>query len=307
MNAQDLLHPENLYTPVCRPALPKDKPDVQELTRTIWEGHDYVPYVWDEWLADPQGILAVVEWGGRVLGLSKLSQLSPGEWWLQGLRVHPEFQGRGFASHLFDYSLAWWERWGGGVVRFATASFRLSVQHLAGRTGFRKLGEFSIFHIEVIPADSGEDQTTAQAGFEPLGAGDIAAALAFVQSSPALELSYGLLDLGWEWVAPSEFTLAQIASRSQAWWWRGRKGLLLGYEDEEDGQKQLSISLAAGPTEGLADLLQDARRLAAALGYPRLGWLAPLHPSLQPALTAAGFGRTWEEAVFVYEKGPSMV
>jgi hypothetical protein len=31
---------------VCRPALPKDTPDVMELTRTIWEGEDYVPKVW---------------------------------------------------------------------------------------------------------------------------------------------------------------------------------------------------------------------------------------------------------------------
>jgi GNAT superfamily N-acetyltransferase len=273
-----------------------------ELTRDIWDGHDYVPYVWDEWLADPQGLLAVVEWGGRVLGLSKISRLSPNEWWLQGLRVHPEFQGRGFASHLFDYCLEWWERWAGGILRFATASFRLSVQHLAGRTRFRKLGEFSIFGVD-IPADTaGDGETSSQTGFEPLAGGEVPEALAFVQASPALPLSYGLLDLGWAWVAPSAYTMAQIAARGQAWWWRRRDGLLLAYEDEEDGQNQLSISLAARPPERLADLLQEARRLAAVLGYSRLGWLAPLHPAAQLALDAAGFNRDWDASVYVYAR-----
>ncbi len=38
----------DLYRFVCRPALPKDPPDVMELTRNIWEGDDYVPHVTDE-------------------------------------------------------------------------------------------------------------------------------------------------------------------------------------------------------------------------------------------------------------------
>jgi len=48
-----------VYRLVCRPALPKDTPDVLELTRTIWDGHDYLPAVWDDWLRDYDGMLAV--------------------------------------------------------------------------------------------------------------------------------------------------------------------------------------------------------------------------------------------------------
>jgi hypothetical protein len=55
----DWQRPETLRTLVCRPALPKDTPDVIELTRTIWGGEDYVPVVWAEWLEDYEGTLAV--------------------------------------------------------------------------------------------------------------------------------------------------------------------------------------------------------------------------------------------------------
>jgi GNAT superfamily N-acetyltransferase len=115
------LRKSDLYRVTCRPALPRDTAEVMELTRTIWGGHDYVPFVWAEWLADPQGLLAAAEYGGRVVGVGKLSLLSADEWWLQGLRVHPEFQGRGIASRLHDYMLAYWQRNRGAVLRLATA------------------------------------------------------------------------------------------------------------------------------------------------------------------------------------------
>jgi hypothetical protein len=78
----------------CRPAQVDDTPDVLELTHTIWEGEDYNPQVWQDWLADTQGLLAVAEHDGRVLGLGKLTCLAAGQWWLEGLRTHPEFERR---------------------------------------------------------------------------------------------------------------------------------------------------------------------------------------------------------------------
>ena len=88
---------------VCRPALLKDTADMLELTSHIWEGNDYLPQVWAEWLADPEGFLAVAEYGGRVVGIAMLECQQPGEWYLAGLRVHPEMEGRGIAGRLHDY------------------------------------------------------------------------------------------------------------------------------------------------------------------------------------------------------------
>jgi len=44
-----------------------------------------------------------------VIGLSKLSRLSEQDWWLQGLRVHPEFEGRGVASQLNEALMQVWQ------------------------------------------------------------------------------------------------------------------------------------------------------------------------------------------------------
>lgn len=108
MNSQEKL------TVVCRPARQSDTQEVMELTSTIWEGDDYVPKVWQDWLADPEGILAVAEHEDRVIGLGKLTLLAPGEWWLEGLRTHPDFEGHGVASHLHEYLLNFWLQNGKG-------------------------------------------------------------------------------------------------------------------------------------------------------------------------------------------------
>ena len=95
---------------VCRPALPLDTRGMLELTSQIWEGDDYVPKVWQEWLFDPQGLLAVAEFRGKIVGIGKLTRLSKQDWWLEGLRVHPEFEGQRIASRIQSYLLEIWER-----------------------------------------------------------------------------------------------------------------------------------------------------------------------------------------------------
>ena len=55
---------------VCRPSLPSDTADVLAFTKRIWEGRDYIHLVWDEWLADPRGLLVSAQFGPRVVGIA---------------------------------------------------------------------------------------------------------------------------------------------------------------------------------------------------------------------------------------------
>ncbi len=297
--------PENKPLPevrtglICRPAREEDTPDVLELTRDIWGGHDYVPHAWAEWLADPEGRLAVAEYRGRVIGLSKLSRLTPDDWWLHGLRVHPQHQGQGIASALHDYLLGYWLEHGRGVLRLATNSARLPVHHLSARTGFEKVGEFTSFSA---PAGAG-----LQPGvFRPLEASAAPGALALARRSPVLRLSWGLMDRGWEWVPPTEVFIADYASAGRAWWWHpggsDAQGLLLLMEDEENDLPQAVISLIACEPDQLLRLLLDYRLHAGGLGYAQAAWVAPLRAEVLPVLERAGFVRSWDKSVYLFAK-----
>lgn len=280
----------------CRPARQADTPEVLELTSTIWEGHDYVPHVWDEWLADPAGQLAVAEHTGRVVGLSKLTRIRPGEWWLEGLRVHPEFEGRGVAAQLHEYLVEdYWRQNGSGQLRLATGSHRLPVQHLCERTGFHKVGEYTSFTAPAL------DQQVTH--YHPLAETEAAEAIEVVLHSTSLHLVYGLMDLGWKWVTPAAAYLEEAARQGKAWWWGGKRGLLAITDDSgEDGTLSPLVAILACPVDSLVEGLLDYRRLAYQLGYQQADWVASLHSDLQPLLAAAGFLRDWDGSVFVYEK-----
>lgn len=281
----------------CRAAREEDTADVLELTSTIWDGGDYVPHVWPEWLADPHGLLAVAEYRGRVIGLSKLSQITPKDWWLQGLRVHPEFQGRGVAARLHDYVLDHWQRHGDGLMRLATSALRVQVHHLCERTGFSKVGEYASYSAPALPELPDHLQRLEQSALEPLD---------FVLGSPLFDLGYGLMDLGWEWCAPDEERLASAIADGRAWWWVGagmqaRLLLVTGLDDEEGGIFPV-LQLVAGALQGLPAALVDYRRLAAQQGYPKAAWVAPCQPAIQGALEQAGFASDWENSLYIFEK-----
>ena len=286
---------KEIFKVLCRPARQSDTEDVMELTSTIWEGDDYVPKVWSDWLADPEGVLAIAEHGDRVVGLGKLTHLAPGEWWMEGLRTHPEYEGHGVASHLHEYLLNFWQQKGDGVLRLATASFRASVQHLCERTGFEKTAEFTFFKAPVLEADD-ED-------FQLVREDETQDAFGTCLSSPSLALSNGLMDLGWQWTKPALRHIEATVHKQQAWWWRSYKGILLLSEDtDHDGNKMPNIQLLACPLESLEEILAGYRHLAASLGYKQVGWTAPPDPKLMPRLEKTGFVRDWDASVYVYTK-----
>ncbi|MEJ2601305.1 MAG: GNAT family N-acetyltransferase [Anaerolineales bacterium] len=298
----------------CRPARAEDTPEVMELTSTIWEGEDYVPHVWQDWLADTHGVLAVAEYGGHVLGLGKLTRLAAGgsgtasgssaasgsrtagQWWLEGLRTHPEYEGRGVATHLHTYLVDAWLRKGGGTLRLATASFRKAVQHLCDQTGFIKVGEFSPYHAASQPGNG--------QNFTALEESQAGPALENLRTSPTLALCSGLIDLGWEWCTPLPNHLVESARQGKAFWWRTDQGLIIWREDQDDesGEALMHLKALACQVEDLAVLLSDCRHLADGLGYQSLKWTAPLQPAATDALEKAGYVRSWDASVYIYAR-----
>lgn len=265
-----------------------------ELSSHIWEGHDYLPYVWQDWLAEQHGLLAVAEFWDRIVGVGKLTYLSPSQWWLEGLRIHPEFEGRGFASHINDYLLGYWLQHGDGCVRLTTSSERVKVHTLCLHRGFVKTGEYSVYGAPVL------DEPVSS--FTPILPEEIPQALEFIQHSPTLPLLNGLMDYGWRWGVPSLEGLEKPVRDGDAWWWRGRQGLLTYWDDEDENKKYPVLHLIACSIDALPECLLDYRRLAAPKGYDHVEWNAPLNAELLPVFDQAGFRRWWEEVLWMFER-----
>lgn len=83
-----------------RPVRPADYDRVVELTRDVWEGHDYIPKVFARWVADASASFQAAELDGVVVGLQRLRPYAPGLAWYEGLRVSTPHRRHGIARMM---------------------------------------------------------------------------------------------------------------------------------------------------------------------------------------------------------------
>ena len=289
---------------VCRPALPMDTPGMIELTKHIWDGEDYVPGAWGDWLADREGILAVAESNAKVVGLGKLTKLSPVDWWLEGLRVHPKYEGRGIASRLHDYLLGYWKRNGSGHVRLATISKREPVKHMVKKRGFSLIGEFATYKVSFSDI---EISNQAESYFELVKTEEQDKALSWLSSPGVDRLNFGIMDLGWQFAPPRIEFIEKYVNSEKLWWWRSQQGMLVLVTKSDGEDFWARIRLLACDRQDYLDCLRDALALAEQLGYEGVTWKAPSHSWIRKALAQVGFTPEEEYTLQIYEKSHPVV
>lgn len=275
---------------VIRPALPRDKADVAEFTKLIWDGHDYVGMVFPHWLEDPQGQLFAAEYAGKCVGTAKVSLVAPGEWWLEGFRVDPNYQGQKIGSRLDAVCNEWWDEHGDGIVRLMTNSRRVKVHHLSEARGYRRLGE--VYAYEAEPLAEFTD------AFTPLKLEDVNEAVAFCQRIAPGEL----MGVVWKFSMPSFTTLRAAAEEGLAWWWHGQAGIISAWKNDDERGNYLTLGLDVCAADDRVGLLMDYRRFISLRGdvvANRMGVVS--EPQIR-ALQAAGFHNEWEDGGYLYER-----
>ena len=78
-----------------------DMASIIELSKGIYEGHDYLPLVFLQWLDEPNRRVIVAEKGGAVIGIRAFHIVDGGNTVVsQSLRVHPKYRGQGISTVL---------------------------------------------------------------------------------------------------------------------------------------------------------------------------------------------------------------
>lgn len=81
-----------------RRAVPKDRDAIFDICRRTYPGGDYNEDAFTSWVSE--GSLYVAEYGGGIIGMIAMS-VRDGTAWLQGARVDPRMQGRGFGTQMY--------------------------------------------------------------------------------------------------------------------------------------------------------------------------------------------------------------
>jgi hypothetical protein len=212
---------------------------------------------------------------------------------MEGLRVDPEFRERGIASRMNDFQLDYWRKHGEGSVRLVTGSYNVKVHHMAERNGFQRVLEFIPHGASALQDGLGS--------FELVVSNELPAVMEVVRQSETFQLRHGLVDLGWRWANLQQKYLQNAVEDGFLWWWRDRSGVLAYWLDDEEEEHLPRLLLAACPNDQLADLLMDYRRLAARMGKKQAGWTAPVDPHVETALQKAGFSRSWDLSLYLFE------
>jgi GNAT superfamily N-acetyltransferase len=160
-----------------RDVMPDDRERLVEISKLTWEGSDYLEQVIDQWMAEGGFYVAVVD--GIVAGTVKMSSYPDRVCWLEGLRVHPDFRGRGLAGEMTAFVLgrarALMDKGAVDGIEFATYYKNEASIHLGLSNGFSVTERFYVLSREmsddaalkkVEPASSLDQGTITPADFD---------------------------------------------------------------------------------------------------------------------------------------------
>jgi GNAT superfamily N-acetyltransferase len=228
-----------------RPVRPADRERVIEITRDVWDGHDYIPRVFDDWVSDASAAFQAVEVDGVVVGLQRIRPYAEGLVWYEGLRVASSHRRQGIARSMLESAIAEAREQGFHEMRLGTGN--PDAVALFESVGFQRLVDVRWWKAGRV---EGGDPARIP---DPKEAERLWSAVA---SSPGLELYHGVIpdfnaarDLG----APA---LAALASEGMLR--AGAGGRAIAGLREAWGNN-LAVAFIAGRGAALRDLLLELR------------------------------------------------
>ena len=128
-----------------------DREDIAEISRNIWEGHDYLLSVVDEWLQDTTSHFYGVEVDGHIVAVGNLRLIEDGRTgWMEGLRVHPEYRGKGLANKITMHFVSEAEKLGVQRLRYTTSTENAASVNIARMAGFSRILEMAVIWLHNI-------------------------------------------------------------------------------------------------------------------------------------------------------------
>ena len=282
---------------IIRPARPDDRPAMERICAHTWDWGDYVPELWDQWLAEGGDAGAIVgELAGRVVALSKITFQTRDQVWLAAMRVDPDYRRRGIAGRLLEFSLAHARVQGARVVRLGTGHHKQPIHILAARAGMARVGSYAL--LNASPLGSGPRPTFLDPDHE-------VRVRAFLSESPVLAHTHGLYSTDWAWQELSAARVTQFLDREQLvarMTVDGRLLALATVHPDREGE-ELWMGFVDGESKAVTELATGIRTYAGERGIETVRTMVPDLPWLRDALGDAGHvSGDWEGELWIFER-----
>jgi GNAT superfamily N-acetyltransferase len=265
-----------------RRARPSDRRDVLAAVRTLWGGNDRIPDVFDAWVTHRTGPFFVAESAGRVVGMGKLTVVSPTEAWLEGGRVAPRWRRKGIATALIAHRIEYARERGVRVLRFSTASDNTPIHRAAKTFGFARVASLARYEAPAKP------------GSAPLPAARAQVRAVLRRVGPLLQRGHG-----WEWREITPRDIGVGIARGRVFVSDGRVGAAAVLGDRYD--QSLTVVAIGGRARPLRELLTGLRAEAQRRGLEDASFYAS-NVTERRAARSAGYHMPWSGEAYLFEK-----
>ncbi|MEF8874066.1 MAG: GNAT family N-acetyltransferase [Candidatus Thermoplasmatota archaeon] len=231
-----------------------DREEIESLSEGIWDGWDYIPDLFDDWMEDGGFICGKKD--GKIIALAKHTRHDDDVLWLEGLRVHPDHQGEGYGREMIEGQMEYIDDLDYSAARFLTTGDKSPVRKVVEDIGFElkkeydylRLDEEELEEMEIAEKDEIEmvkQETDAEEAYD------------FVLSSPEKDDYEGLYIEGWTAYSISKELIGDRVEKGKCYSVREEgevKALMFTYVNEIYDSK--SIPFIAGPKEKMKRLLK---------------------------------------------------
>jgi ribosomal protein S18 acetylase RimI-like enzyme len=288
-----------------RPARPSDKAAVAKISATVWDGNDYLPLVWDGWVAEDAntGFLLAGELNGDVVAIQHTS-LQPGAVaWMEGIRVDPAYRNQGIGGQMLARALETARERGSARARLSTARLNQASTAIAGSHGFLETAEFAIFSVPAIDTDLSQ----GRGRLLPQSEESTRVMRADVSSSDIQDLRERVgepetLILN-QWTAydlPGQLLPENLPLR-YVYQGDGRiKGVALATHSRNG--RDLSVAYLGGTRHAISELARELRLEARDAGLESVIGMFPPTSDREAALTDAGYECNEELVAVIFER-----
>lgn len=232
--------------PRVREVAESDRDDMMKIARLTWGGYDYLPFAFDEWLADPNSHTFGIEIDGHLVALNNLRIIDEGcTGWMEGLRVHRDYRKRGLAKALTDHIVKFAAGTGVSRIRYTTDTTNHASLRLAQEAGMERKFDMGVFWLLTEQIEPTRNIGRRLVKVEADRLYDL------LVSNPSL-IPNNTLVFDWKAVEVSESAL-RIAGEKCQFWTCVRAGVLdslsLGLDRKEMKATEWSFAIYAGSDE----------------------------------------------------------
>jgi len=278
-----------------RRARPADREAILEMSKHIWGGHDYMPLVWDRWLTEKKGALLTVTVDGRPVGTSKVSLLGPGEVWLEGLRLHPDYHGQGLSKRIHRATFREASKLSPRTVRYSTWIGNEASRRIAEKNNFWQIARTGWMWGKVGKRSPVKGRRAA--------AGELDTVVRFVRRSSCYDATNGVAGVGWTFPELTRRRIRHLLSLGQVVV-LPRRGALRAIAIFDIGKidDDICLGFVDGPDKDITVLAKDILRIAADTGRGEASAMLPMG-RIADLVHAAGFNKWQPVRAVIYELG----